>query len=60
MIKDASRQILDVLKQDNGKNTKQIRQQAETLAVPMFDFQRMTALAVGLAGARPAPSSAPN
>ena len=48
MIKDASRQILDVLKQDNGKNTKQIRQQAETLAVPMFDFQRMTALAVGL------------
>lgn len=48
VIKDASRQILDVLKQDNGKNTKQIRQQAETLAVPMFDFQRMTALAVGL------------
>lgn len=47
VIKDASRQILDVLKQDNGKNTKQIRQQAETLAVPMFDFQRMTALAVG-------------
>ncbi|QEL57026.1 MlaC/ttg2D family ABC transporter substrate-binding protein [Chromobacterium paludis] len=48
MIKDSSRQVLDVLKQDNGKNTKQIRQQAETIAVPLFDFPRMTALAVGL------------
>lgn len=48
VIKDASRQVLEVLKQDNGKNTKQIRQQAEAVAVPMFDFPRMTALAVGL------------
>lgn len=47
-IKDASHQVLDILKQDNGKNTKQIRQQAETAAVPLFDFPRMTALAVGL------------
>ena len=48
IIKDGSRQVLDILKQDNGKNTKQIRQQAETAAVPLFDFPRMTALAVGL------------
>lgn len=48
VIKDASRQVLEVLKQDNGKNTKQVRQQAEAVAVPMFDFPRMTALAVGL------------
>ncbi|VEB40208.1 Probable phospholipid ABC transporter-binding protein mlaD [Chromobacterium violaceum] len=48
LIKDGSRQVLDVLKQDNGKNTKQVRQQAEAIAVPLFDFPRMTALAVGL------------
>ncbi|AXE29679.1 ABC transporter [Chromobacterium phragmitis] len=48
IIKDGSRQVLDILKQDNGKNTRQIRQQAETVAVPLFDFPRMTALAVGL------------
>lgn len=48
LVRDTSRQIMDVLKQENGKNTKQIRQQVEALAVPQFDFQRMTALAVGL------------
>ncbi|OBU84503.1 MlaC/ttg2D family ABC transporter substrate-binding protein [Chromobacterium subtsugae] len=48
IIKDGSRQVLDILKQDNGKNTKQVRQQAEAAAVPLFDFPRMTALAVGL------------
>ncbi|AOZ50849.1 MlaC/ttg2D family ABC transporter substrate-binding protein [Chromobacterium vaccinii] len=48
LIKDGSRQVLDILKQDNGKNTKQVRQQAEAVAVPLFDFPRMTALAVGL------------
>ena len=47
-VRDTSRQIMDVLKQENGKNTKQIRQQVEALAIPQFDFQRMTALAVGL------------
>lgn len=58
LIKDGSRQVLDVLKQDNGKNTKQVRQQAEAIAVPLFDFPRMTALAVGLGCARPPRSSA--
>ncbi|MDN0085024.1 ABC transporter substrate-binding protein [Crenobacter sp. SG2305] len=46
-IRDGARQVLDLLKQDNGKNTRQIRQQVEAVAVPQFDFQRMTALAVG-------------
>ncbi|OHX12349.1 MlaC/ttg2D family ABC transporter substrate-binding protein [Chromobacterium sphagni] len=48
IVKDGSRQVLDILKQDNGKNTRQVRQQAEAAAVPLFDFPRMTALAVGL------------
>lgn len=47
-VRETSRQIMDVLKQENGKNTKQVRQQVEALAIPQFDFQRMTALAVGL------------
>jgi hypothetical protein len=52
---------MDVLKQENGKNTKQMRQQVEALAIPQFDFQRMTALAVGLGWrqANPAQQSAP-
>jgi phospholipid transport system substrate-binding protein len=51
---------MDVLKQENGKNTKQMRQQVEALAIPQFDFQRMTALAVGLGWrqANPAQQSA--
>lgn len=48
IIKETYRQVLEVLKQDNGKNSKQIRQQTEALTMPMFDFPRMTALAVGL------------
>lgn len=48
LIKDATHQILDQMKQENGKNTRQIRQQIEAEALPLFDFQRMTALAVGL------------
>jgi len=55
-VRDTSRQIMDVLKQENGKNTKQIRQQVEALAVPQFDFQRMTALAVGLGWRQASPA----
>ncbi|PXX39842.1 MULTISPECIES: MlaC/ttg2D family ABC transporter substrate-binding protein [Aquitalea] len=56
LVRDTSRQIMDVLKQENGKNTKQIRQQVEALAVPQFDFQRMTALAVGLGWRQASPA----
>lgn len=47
LVRDTSRQVLDVLKRDNGKNTKAIRGEVETLVLPKFDFTRMTALAVG-------------
>lgn len=46
-ISEGSAKLLNIIKQDNGKNTAQIRQQMENAAIPMFDFQRMTALAVG-------------
>ncbi len=55
-VRETSRQIMDVLKQENGKNTKQVRQQVEALAVPQFDFQRMTALAVGLGWRQASPA----
>mgnify|MGYP001598360754 FL=1 len=47
LVRDTSRQVLDVLKRDNGKNTKNIRAEVEALVLPKFDFTRMTALAVG-------------
>ncbi len=47
LVRDTSRQVLDTLKQDNGKNTGKIRDQVEALVVPKFDFKRMTALALG-------------
>lgn len=47
LVRDTSRQVLDVLKRDNGKNTKAIRAEVEALVLPKFDFTRMTALAVG-------------
>lgn len=46
-INDGSNKLLNIIKQDTGRNTAQVRQQMENAAVPMFDFQRMTALAVG-------------
>jgi len=55
-VRETSRQIMDVLKQENGKNTRQVRQQVEALAVPQFDFQRMTALAVGLGWRQASPA----
>jgi phospholipid transport system substrate-binding protein len=48
MVRDTSRQVLDILRKDDGSNTAKVRQQVETLVVPKFDFKRMTALAVGL------------
>ncbi|WP_293766204.1 ABC transporter substrate-binding protein [uncultured Aquitalea sp.] len=56
LVRDASRQILDTIKKENGKNTAQIRQQVESIAVPQFDFQRMTALAVGMGWRQASPT----
>lgn len=47
-VQENAVQVLKILKQANGKNDAQIRKQAEDYATPYFDFERMTALAVGL------------
>lgn len=46
-VRDNSRQVLDLLKKDDGHNTRKIREQVEALVLPKFDFKRMTAYAVG-------------
>ena len=46
-IRDNSRQVLDLLKKDDGQNQRKIREQVEALVIPKFDFKRMTAYAVG-------------
>jgi phospholipid transport system substrate-binding protein len=46
-LKDNATQVLDILSSANGKNDDQVRRQAENYAIPYFDFERMTALAVG-------------
>lgn len=40
-------QVLNILSKSNGRNDLQVRRQAENYAIPYFDFERMTALAVG-------------
>lgn len=46
-IRDNSRQVLDVLKKEDGRNTRKVRDQVITMVTPKFDFKRMTAYAVG-------------
>lgn len=46
-IKTNSEQMLNILAKANGSNNAAVRQQAEAYAMPYFDFQRMTALAIG-------------
>lgn len=46
-LKENATQVLDILGAANGKNDEQVRRQAENYAIPYFDFERMTALAVG-------------
>lgn len=40
-------QVLNILDKANGSNNTQVRREAEIYAIPYFDFDRMTALAVG-------------
>ncbi len=47
LIRSTSKQILDLLRKDDGKNIRQLRSDIEAIAIPRFDFKRMTALAVG-------------
>lgn len=47
LVRDTSRQALEMLSKDNGKNSAKVREQLINMVTPKFDFQRMTALAVG-------------
>ncbi|MDO5059596.1 MAG: ABC transporter substrate-binding protein [Neisseria sp.] len=46
-VRTSAAQVLKILSQANGKNDAAVRKQAENYALPYFDFQRMTAQAVG-------------
>jgi len=46
-VRDSSRQVLDLLKKEDGHNSRKVRDQVITLVTPKFDFKRMTAIAVG-------------
>ena len=46
-VRTSSTEMLNILSKANGSNNASVRKQAENYAMPYFDFQRMTALAVG-------------
>ncbi|MBQ9260069.1 MAG: ABC transporter substrate-binding protein [Neisseriaceae bacterium] len=46
-IKTNSVEILKILNKENGANAEAVKAEAERYASPYFDFERMTALAVG-------------
>ena len=46
-VRSNATQVLNILQKANGSNDAAVRRQAENYALPYFDFQRMTALAVG-------------
>jgi phospholipid transport system substrate-binding protein len=46
-IRDNSKQVLDLLKREDGHNTRKVRDQVIAMVAPKFDFKRMTAYAVG-------------
>ncbi len=46
-VRENASQVLNILNKANGSNDAAVRKQAENYAMPYFDFQRMTALAVG-------------
>lgn len=47
-IRTNATEVLRILNEDNGSNSAEVRAKAERYATPYFDFERMTALAVGL------------
>ena len=46
-VRTSSTEMLNILSKANGSNNASVRKQAENYAMPYFDFERMTALAVG-------------
>ncbi len=47
-VRNNSVEVMKILNQANGKNNAQVIRQAEAYAAPYFDFEGMTALAIGL------------
>lgn len=47
VVNNTSAQVRTALMKENGKNTEQVRIEVEGIVHPRFDFNRMTALAVG-------------
>lgn len=47
-VRNNSVEVMKILNQSNGKNNAQVIRQAEAYAAPYFDFEGMTALAVGM------------
>lgn len=47
MVVQTSEQLREMLLKENGENTNAVREEVEQLIYPRFDFNRMTALAVG-------------
>lgn len=47
-VRENAKEVLTILGKSNGSNDRAVREEAERYALPYFDFQRMTALAVGL------------
>lgn len=46
-VRENSKQVLDLLKKDDGRNVRKLRDQLDANVAPKFDFKRMTAYAVG-------------
>ena len=46
-VRGNATEVLNILSKANGSNNASVRKQAENYAMPYFDFERMTALAVG-------------
>ena len=46
-MRENAAQVLSILKKADGSNDAAVRKEAENYALPYFDFQRMTAQAVG-------------
>ena len=46
-VRTSSTEMLNILSKANGRNNASVHKQAENYAMPYFDFERMTALAVG-------------
>lgn len=46
-VQNNSQKVIDIIRWHNGTNGTQVRQQIEVVVIPWFDFDRITALAVG-------------